>query len=380
MVTVLIFIYFISAITNSKRVVIFSGVLISSLLYPLTFVFVLMLAFLITQYKHFLYNREVMLALVFLLFISLKNSFLPIDIRGDLLGLSFVLFQSCYYIKEEISLYTMVSRLSFFPQMYCGPVVKSSDFIRNKKMNIKSLALYHIIFSVGLFYKTYITHITHYVYANDDSLLNSIYWWAYMYSDFLSWSLMGIGIAGLSGFKMPISFKSPFFSKNISQFYRRWNITIYQWCIDFIKVKIYNKFWAYTNIGFATASLALWHGLGFNFILFGLFNFIYFFFQNKIKKKNKLLWGSQIIYYAFIGFLFNGFLPSNLIPIISNWSYFTLWFLCISIMLFFDYKSFSLVRKTINRHPYFVIMLCLSFVVFTLFFRKVDGQFYYAQF
>ncbi|WP_182288682.1 hypothetical protein [Vibrio spartinae] len=380
MVTILILIYFISAMTNSKDIVIFCGVLMSCVLYPVTFILIVLLAFLMIQFNRFVKNREFILALAILFLISFKNTLLSTDIKENILGLSFVLFQVCYYIKEDMSLYTIVSRLSFFPQMYCGPVVKPSGFARKKKMNIKSLALYHIIFSIGLFYKTYITYITHYNYSNDDSFLNSIYWWAYMYSDFLSWSLMGIGIAGLSGFKMPVSFKSPFFSKNISQFYRRWNTTIYQWCMDFIKIKIYNKFWAYTNIGIATGSLALWHGVGFNFIFFGVFNFIYFFLQNRMKKHNKLLWASQIFYYSFIGFIFNGFLPNHFIPVSLNWLYILLWVLSVFIMLFFDYKSFSLVRRTINHHPLVVIILCLAFVAFTLFFRKVDGQFYYAQF
>ena len=366
--------------TNSKQVVIFFGAALSLVFYPKTFVFIFIFSVIINRFRYFFQGKECLLALFFLVLISFKNTFLPMDLKGDILGISFVLFQVCYFLKEDMSIYTLVTRLSFFPQMYCGPVVKPSSFERDKVINIQSLALYHVIFSVGLFYKAYITYITHYFYSNDNSIFYSIFWWAYMYSDFLSWSLMGIGIAGLSGFKLPISFKSPFFSKNLSQFYRRWNITIYQWCLDFIRMKKHSKFWAYANISIATASLALWHGLGVNFIIFGGLNFFYFLMQNRIKNQKKLLWFSQIFYYLFVGFIFNGFLPSNVLPDKFNWFYFVFWMLSVFIILFLDYKSFSLIKNRIRRQPFLIIVVCFIFVVFTLFFRKVDGQFYYAQF
>lgn len=317
--------------------------------------------------------------LMVLAIILIKNTFFTITDGYQLLGVSFALFQVCYYIKSDISLYGLVSKLSFFPQLYCGPIVKPSGFERLKKITIKSLALYHCIFAVGLFFKLYITHITKQVYDHDESLFYSIFWWVYMYSDYLSWSLMGIGIAGLSGFKMPLSFRAPFFTRNISQFWSRWNITVYRWCSDFFKISGRNKYKAYLKITVSVSVLSLWHGATAGFFLFGIVNLVLFIIQNKIKRKRNWLLFSQILFFLLLGFPFNSVIPTSILPHVGLQKIF---FVIFSIFVLFIFDSFfyKKVRSVVSRWPRIVILLSLLFVTFSFFVRTLDGVFYYAQF
>ncbi|MFM2479699.1 MBOAT family O-acyltransferase [Celerinatantimonas sp. MCCC 1A17872] len=322
------------------------------------------------------------MAMAVLALILVKNTFFSASDGYQFMGVSFALFQICYYIKSDINCRDLVSKLSFFPQLYCGPIVKPSGFDRLKRINVKSLALYHLVFSIGLFFKIYVAYVTQKVFATDDSYLNSIFWLAYMYSDYLSWSLMGIGIAGLAGFKMPMSFKAPFFCRNISQFYSRWNITVFKWCNDFFKVsthKKYRKYKAYINVGVSVSVLSLWHGLTINFISFGLFNTIYFLAQNKLKKYRRVLIVSQILFYFLVGYTFNGLIPDYIVPIVS-YKYWILWGMSLVILLVFDLFFFKNVKRIVSYSPTLIIMISLMFVTTSFFVRHVDGQFYYAQF
>ncbi|WP_192954744.1 MBOAT family O-acyltransferase [Gallaecimonas mangrovi] len=382
MVTALIVLYFISAITNSKKIVILSGVVFSFLLYPETFFIICAISLLVKILSTYVIIKDLYIALTVLVLILLKNTFFSTASGYQLVGVSFALFQVCYYIKDNISCGDLISKLSFFPQLYCGPIVKPSSFDRLKKINIKSLALYHLIFAIGLFFKIYVAYVTHKIFLEDNSLLNSVFWLAYMYSDYLSWSLMGIGIAGLAGFKMPMSFRAPFFCRNVSQFYSRWNITVFKWCNDFFKVsgsKKYRKYKAYINIIVSVSVLSLWHGLTFNFLSFGIFNITYFLIQNKIKKYRKILLISQILFYFLVGYTFNGIIPNYIFPTIS-YKYGILFIVSLVTLFLFDFFFYRKVKKIISISPPLVIAVSLIFVTISFFVRHIDGQFYYAQF
>ncbi|MCL1073372.1 MBOAT family O-acyltransferase [Shewanella dokdonensis] len=379
MVTALIILYFISSLTNSKKIVIFLGTIFSLVLYPQTFVVICILAIFVKTFGEYLQEKISIIPIVVLAIVLIKNTFFSAVDGYQLLGVSFALFQVCYYIKSNISLYALVSKLSFFPQLYCGPIVKPSGFERLKKITLKSQALYHCIFSVGLFFKLYLAYITKSAYENDESIFYSIFWWVYMYSDYLSWSLMGIGIAGLSGFKMPLSFRAPFFTHNISQFWSRWNITVYQWCSDFFKVSGRRKYKAYLKIVTSVSVLSLWHGATVGFLIFGLVNLLLFIFQNKIKRKHNWLLVSQILFFVVLGFPFNNTLPKTIFPCIDIKQIFYV-VVSVFVLYLFDMYFYKKIRKFVSNYPMTIICACLFFVTFSFFVRNLDGVFYYAQF
>ncbi|MFM2480115.1 MBOAT family O-acyltransferase [Celerinatantimonas sp. YJH-8] len=379
MVTVLIILYFISALTNSKKLVLFLGTLFSLSLYPQTFSIICIVAFLVCSFKKLFQRKISVIPVVVLGGILIKNTFFGIVDGYQLLGVSFALFQVCYYIKADVSFYGLVSRLSFFPQLYCGPIVKPSGFERLKKLTIKSQALYHCVFAIGLFFKLYLANMTKSVYESDQSIFYSIFWWIYMYSDYLSWSLMGIGIAGLSGFKMPLSFRMPFFTRNISQFWSRWNITVYKWCSDFFKISGRSRYKAYLKILVSVSVLSLWHGATVGFFMFGLINLLLFIIQNKIKRKRYLLLISQVLFFMILGFPFNNVIPHYLFPCV-NVKQFLFVTVSIFMLILFDVYFYKKIRGIVSSWPMATICVCLVFVTFSFFVRHLDGIFYYAQF
>lgn len=379
LVSALIILYFISAITNSKRIVMFFGTFFSLALYPQTFIIICILSSIVCLFRSLLQNKISVIPVVVLLIILVKNTFINTNFNFQLLGVSFALFQVCYYIKTDIGFYGLVSRLSFFPQLYCGPIVKPSGFQRFKKITIKSQALYHFIFAIGLFFKLYITYVTKPIYKGDQSYFYSIFWWIYMYSDYLAWSLMGIGIAGLSGFKMPLSFRAPFFTKNISQFWMRWNITVFKWCSDFFKISGRKRYKAYLKILVSVSVLSLWHGATIGFFIFGIFNLAFFLIQNKIKRHKNILVFTQILFFLILGFPFNSVLPEYFIPELTIKKLIYI-IISVSSLLLFDILFYKKVRRLVSKKPMLIILMCLVFVTFSFFVRSLDGVFYYAQF
>jgi D-alanyl-lipoteichoic acid acyltransferase DltB (MBOAT superfamily) len=178
--------------------------------------------------------------------------------------------------------------LTFFPKLVMGPIVRAADFIPQIRKNILvtdahvAKGLYQII--GGLFKKVVISD---YIYVNfvqyifDDPSRHSgiecllgVYGYAMViYCDFSGYSDMAIGMAKWMGFSINENFDSPYQSSNITEFWRRWHMSLSAWLKDYLYISLggnkKGKVRQYINLFITMLLGGLWHGASFNFIIWG---------------------------------------------------------------------------------------------------------------
>ncbi|WP_125722420.1 MBOAT family O-acyltransferase [Flavobacterium ustbae] len=185
---------------------------------------------------------------------ALHNVFLPV-------GISFYTFQSMSYIieiyREEIkptkNYIEYLFFVSFFPQLVAGPIVRAKDFLPQiyQKLNLTKQDVNNALFLIigGLIKKTVISNYisvnfvdrvfdTPLSYTSFENLMASYGYAIQIYCDFSGYSDMAIGIALLLGFKLPANFRTPYKSTSITDFWRRWHISLSTWLKDFLYISI----------------------------------------------------------------------------------------------------------------------------------------------
>ena len=223
-------------------------------------------------------------------FLQFQNIFLPV-------GISFFVFQSMSYtidiyrgqLKPLSNWLDYLFYLSFFPQLVAGPIVRARDFIPQIRQN--PVVVTREMFGTGVFliltglFKKAI--ISDYISLNfvdrifDEPLLYSgfeclmgIYGYALqIYCDFSGYSDMAIGIALLLGFRFPKNFDAPYKSATITEFWRRWHISLSTWLRDYLYISLggnrKGRIRTYGNLLLTMLLGGLWHGAAVRFILWG---------------------------------------------------------------------------------------------------------------
>lgn len=218
------------------------------------------------------------------------NIFLPV-------GISFFTFQSLSYtidvyredIKPLSNLLDYAFYVSFFPQLVAGPIVRARDFIPQIR---QPLMVTKVMLGQGLFFilcgaiKKVI--ISDYIsvnfverifenptlYSGLENLLGVYGYALQIYCDFSGYSDMAIGLALLLGFRFPINFNSPYRSLDITDFWRRWHISLSSWLRDYLYISLggnrKGKFRQYLNLIITMFLGGLWHGASLNFVFWGL--------------------------------------------------------------------------------------------------------------
>ena len=222
-------------------------------------------------------------------FLDFQNIFLPV-------GISFFAFQSMSYTIDvyrgeirPLSRWTdYLFYLSFFPQLVAGPIVRARDFIpqiRRPLQVTREMFGAGICFIIGGLVKKAI--ISDYISLNfvdrifDEPALYSgfeclmgIYGYAMqIYCDFSGYSDMAIGIALLLGFRFPKNFDAPYKSATITEFWRRWHISLSSWLRDYLYISLggnrKGKIRTYINLMLTMLLGGLWHGAAVRFVLWG---------------------------------------------------------------------------------------------------------------
>lgn len=221
--------------------------------------------------------------------------FEPLDIFLPV-GVSFFTFQSLSYtldvyrghLKPVDSILDYAFFVSFFPQLVAGPIVRASDFLPQiaKPTVVTRDMLGHGVFLIGcgLFKKAVISDYisTNFVdrvfdapalYTGIENLF-ALYGYALqIYCDFSGYSDMAIGLALLLGFRFPKNFDSPYQSRNITEFWRRWHISLSTWLRDYLYISLggNRKGEARTYINQMITMLlgGLWHGASWRFVIWG---------------------------------------------------------------------------------------------------------------
>jgi alginate O-acetyltransferase complex protein AlgI len=217
------------------------------------------------------------------------NIFLPV-------GVSFFTFQSLSYtidiyrkeIKPVESIFDYAFFVSFFPQLVAGPIVRARDFIPqiNKPVIVTKEMFGRGLFLImaGLFKKVVISDFisTNFVdrvfdnptlYTGLENLFGVYGYALQIYCDFSGYSDMAIGIALLFGYELCLNFDSPYQSSSITEFWRRWHISLSTWLRDYLYISLggnrKGRARTYFNQFITMVLGGLWHGAAFRFILWG---------------------------------------------------------------------------------------------------------------
>lgn len=178
--------------------------------------------------------------------------------------------------------------LSFFPKLMMGPIVRAADFIpqiaKPYELNREDIGKGLYLIMAGLFKKVVISdfinqNFVQYIFDDPSKhtgleCLLGVYGYAMIiYCDFSGYSDMALGIARWTGFKIPPNFDSPYQSSNITEFWRRWHISLSSWLRDYLYIPLggnrKGKVRQYINLGLTMLIGGFWHGASWNFIFWG---------------------------------------------------------------------------------------------------------------
>lgn len=213
------------------------------------------------------------------------------------IGISFYTFQSMSYtidlylrnIKVQKSFLNFASYVSLFPQIVAGPIVRYEDVaneLESRTVNIAKISAGIGLFVKGLAKKVLLANnigmVWTQVKAMDYSTISVATAWLgiiafafQIYFDFSGYSDMATGLGKMLGFEFPKNFDHPYISRSISEFWRRWHITLGSWFRSYVYIPLggnrNGNFKTYRNLFITWALTGLWHGASWNFILWGLF-------------------------------------------------------------------------------------------------------------
>ena len=227
------------------------------------------------------------------------------------IGISFFTFQTMSYTidvyrgdaKAEKNLATMATFVCLFPQLVAGPIVRYLDVDRElhqRSITLDSLYSGAVRFAVGLGKKVLIANAMGSLCADYRAVTEGsvAFAWVYaaafalqIYFDFAGYSNMAIGLGRMLGFNFPENFDYPFISSTISEFWRRWHMTLGGWFRDYLYIplggnRVSKGRWIF-NTAVVWAATGLWHGAAWNFLWWG----VYF---GVLLVCEKLVWGGLL--------------------------------------------------------------------------------------
>ena len=208
------------------------------------------------------------------------------------IGISFYTFQIISYeidvyrkdVEVQNDFFVLAMYISLFPQLVAGPIVRYSDIcndLYNRKCNFSDISYGIKRFIIGLSKKVLLANTlgefcSAFNSYNDKTL---IFYWMYgicfmlqIYFDFSGYSDMAIGLGKMFGFKFLENFNYPYLSQSITEFFRRWHISLGKWFKDYLYIPLGgNRYKLSRNILIVWILTGLWHGASWNFIVWGLY-------------------------------------------------------------------------------------------------------------
>lgn len=209
------------------------------------------------------------------------------------IGISFFTFQTMSYTidvyrgeaKAQKNLATFATYVSLFPQLIAGPIVRYTDVCREleqRKSSISGAGDGIRRFCAGLAKKVLIANLLGelaqaFRACEEKSVL---FYWIYavafslqLYFDFSGYSDMAIGLGKVFGFKFPENFNYPFMSRSVTEFWRRWHMTLGGWFRDYVYIpmggnRVTKPRWIF-NIAVVWVLTGIWHGAAWNFVIWG---------------------------------------------------------------------------------------------------------------
>ena len=222
------------------------------------------------------------------------------------IGISFYTFQSMSYtidvyrkeIKAERDFFLYATFVSFFPQLVAGPIVRARQFLPQFQGGDRQFAWSNFIEGLaqvlwGFFKKVAIADsIAPFVdqifafpgnFSSLSCLIGVILYSFQIYCDFSGYSNIACGLAQMLGFNFPWNFRTPYFSKNFSEFWTRWHISLSSWLRDYLYISLGGnrggKYMTYRNNMLTMLIGGFWHGANWTFIFWGFLHGLYLIIQ-----------------------------------------------------------------------------------------------------
>ena len=317
---------------------------------------------------------------IFNLNINVPKIVLPI-------GISFYTFQAMSYVidvyrkkvKLQKNFFTLLLYVSLFPQLVAGPIVRYETIekeLKTRKTTFEDFCYGIRRFILGFAKKMIIANqmgaLADTIFGSTSltfpiAFLGGLAYMFQIYFDFSAYSDMAIGMGRMFGFKFLENFNFPYISKSITEFWRRWHISLSSWFKDYvyiplggnrkgIKRQIINMFIVWTLTGF-------WHGAEWNFIIWGIYYFIFLVLEKYVLKKilEKMP--------SFLGHIY------TLIIIYIGWIIFRCDSLNSLVLYFKSLFNFNITSTSINQlsvyiESYFVYFI-LAFIFQTPIYYKI---------
>lgn len=278
--------------------------------------------------------------------VNIVNSILNTNFQSPNLplpiGISFYTFQTLSYtidvfrnnIKAQKNIISFGAYVSLFPQLIAGPIVTYKSIEENinntERENFLKFDDGVYRFIEGLSKKTIIANNLGFLFEtlknqNISSMSTLTSWlciisyFFQIYFDFSGYSDMAIGLGKMFGFDFPENFNYPYISKSITEFWRRWHITLGSWFKNYLYIPLggnRSKF-KYLNLLIVWGATGLWHGASFNFLIWGIYFFVLILIEKtflyKFLEKHLIFSHLYSLFFIIIGWTIFTFENTNLL-------------------------------------------------------------------
>lgn len=316
------------------------------------------------------------------------------------IGISFYTFETITYVidvyrrihKPMLKFWDYLLYILLFPKLIAGPIVRFheiADQLTNRQLNetLENKLTGFYRFCIGLAKKVLIANQmgvqADYIFSWNYHDLSTPTAWvgilAYtfqIYFDFSGYSDMAIGLAKMIGFKFPENFNNPYTSKSITEFWRRWHISLGNWMRNYLYIplggnKVATKSRLYFNLWIVFLLSGLWHGASWSFVIWGAYHGVFLILERSILNKLFLkIGGTLSVVFTFL-------------IITIGWVFFRVEkvsdaFLFIQQLFSFDHLSF----ESFDNEFYFFFFVAIFFSFFTCssIGQKIQDQVYFKTY
>ena len=324
------------------------------------------------------------------------------------IGISFFTFQTMSYsidvyrssVVPERNFFYFTTYVSMFPQLIAGPIVRYetiSKELYKRDINFNNFSDGLLRFMQGLFKKVLIANNIGYLWTTLSSMeslsiasawLGIIAYTFQIYFDFSAYSDMAIGMGKMLGFNYLENFNYPYISKSVTEFWRRWHISLSSWFKDYVYIPLggskCSRIKHIRNILIVWCLTGIWHGASYNFMLWGLYYGIIliiekFFLKGFLSKLPNTLKHIYTMLVVIIGWLifastdlsmfsvyFSNMFNIFKYPFIDEtfMFYFKSYFIIIVISTLLSRPIYQNIKKKLNSRGWMIISLILYLVFF----------------
>lgn len=338
-------------------------------------------------------------------FPQIVNNIKLIDIITPI-GISYISFKSISLIIDvyrgtvkSVKLIDVFLYLSFFPQLLAGPIERYNNLISQINMpnnaNIE-FSKYAIRFCWGIFKKLILVSA---LFSNDlmgifqlperysaiDLLLGIYLFSAYIFIDFSGYTDISNGLSGMLGIKCMENFNRPYLTSSISEFWRRWHISLSNWIRDYIYIPLggnrVGRFRNGLNLIIVMILAGIWHGANLNFLVWGFLHGLLLVVSRVSLLENKFKYVGMLVTFHLVSFLwiifntesldvafdyFKGFINFNSPTILLSYTNIVL-LLIAFIIHTYETKIVSVIFNFINRFRFVYQGMFLGIILWLIF-------------